>query len=334
MRCIRVRREAGAVRLELDHYEPPSPGPGQIQVRWRASSLNYHDYAVITGGLPTVDGRIPMSDGAGEIVAVGPGAGHQWAVGDRVMSVFFPNWIDGRPDIDGTMSMSGDSVDGCACEVSTLEASAVTRMPAGYSFAEAATLPCAALTAWRAIVEVCRVRAGDRVLVQGSGGMSMFALQFAKAAGATVYATSSSHTKLARLRELGADQVINYREDRQWGASAYALAGNGVEHVVDSGGGNTIAQSMAACGVGATAVLVGVLGGFEASIAIQRAIAKQLRFQAVAVGSRQMQLDMLRAIEANGIRPVLDRHFPLAELAEAFAYQASNRHFGKIVVEI
>ncbi|MFM1981619.1 MAG: hypothetical protein RJB22_338, partial [Pseudomonadota bacterium] len=304
------------------------------QVRIRASSLNYHDFAVVTGMLPCADGRIPMSDGAGEVIAVGPGV-TEYQVGDAVVSTFFPDWLDGTPPSTAFTRVPGDGLDGYAREIVTAPTTWFTRSPKGYSHAEAATLTCAGLTAWRALVVDGQIKAGAKVLVQGTGGVSVFALQFAKAMGATVIATSSSDAKLARMQALGADHLINYKTTPDWGAKVLELTGGrGVDHVVEVGGSGTLDQSMIAAKNGGHVALIGVLSGFGGPVATAMLMAKQLRVIGLTVGSRQQQLDMIEAIEANDIKPVLDQSFPLAQLADAFRHQAANAHFGKIIVDI
>jgi NADPH:quinone reductase-like Zn-dependent oxidoreductase len=333
MRRMVLGRPAGLEALSLQTCEPPEPGPGQVRVRWHASSLNFHDYCVATGLLPTAEYRVPMSDGAGIVDAVGADV-DGWTVGDRVLSLFFPRWHDGPPSLAKVRLMTGDTTDGCATEYSVVDSTSLTAMPAGWSFAEAATLPCAALTSWRALVSVCQIKPGDRVLVEGTGGMALAGLQIAKMAGAEVFATSSSDAKLERLRSLGADHVINYREDPEWGTTVARLSGGGVEHVLDSGGQATLAQSIRAAGVGGNVVIIGVLGGLDVRLDLLPLIGAQIRLQAIAVGKRREQIEMVRAFERSGLRPVLDRSFPLDALADAFRYQASGQHVGKIVVEI
>jgi NADPH:quinone reductase-like Zn-dependent oxidoreductase len=333
MRTATLKRPATLASLQVGDRDEPAVTPGRVKVRWRASSLNYHDYAVVIGALPTTEGRIPLSDGAGEIVEVGEGV-TQWQVGDRVISLFFPLWKDGAATIANSLTMTGDSTDGCATQYSVLNPEALTAMPAHLNYAEAATLPCAALTAWRALVVECAIKPGDRVLVQGSGGMSLFALQFARLAGAEVFATSSSPEKLERMRTLGAHHVVNYRDDAQWGETVRRLSGGGVDHVVDVGGHSTLAQSLKAVRVGGNIVMVGVLGGLEAPLHLGHLIAKQPRLQPIAVGSKTMQIEMCRSIALAGLRPVLDRSFPLSQLADAFRHQESGRHFGKIGINL
>lgn len=313
---------------------PTDPGPGEITVDLKASSLNYHDYAVVTGMIPSQQGRIPMSDGAGIVTAVGDGV-TEYAVGDAVVSTFFPDWHGGGPPPAGFTRVPGDGVDGYAREAVTAPATWFTRVPKGYGHAEAATLTCAGLTAWRALFVDDAIKPGDTVLVQGSGGVSIFALQFAKAAGASVIATSSSGEKLERLRDLGADHLINYREVQAWGAKVLELTGGrGVDCVVEIGGAGTLDQSMVATRIGGHIALIGVLTGFAGPVQTGLLMARNLRVQGLTVGSRQHQLDMIAGIESNGIRPKISDTFPLERLADAFRHQESGGHFGKIAVEI
>lgn len=317
-----------------DVPDAPAPGPGEITVALKASSLNYHDYAVVTGMIPSDQGRIPMSDGAGEVVAVGDGV-TDFAVGQNVVSLFFPEWPDGAPPATAFRRVPGDGIDGYARQSVTVPASWFTRAPSGYSHAEAATLTCAGLTAWRALFVDNAIKPGDTVLVQGTGGVSIFALQFAKAAGAQVIATSSSAEKLERLRDMGADDLINYKEEQAWGARALALTGGaGVDCVVEIGGAGTLDQSMMATRVGGHIALIGVLAGFAGPVQTALLMAKNLRVQGLTVGSRAHQLAMIAGIEANEIKPVISNTFPLERLADAFRHQVSGAHFGKIAVEI
>lgn len=335
MKAIQTRHPASLDTLaHVNIPDAPEPGPGEIKVRVRASSLNYHDYAVVTGMIPSAEGRIPMSDGAGEVVAVGEGVG-DYAVGDVVVSTFFPHWIDGTPPLTAFRQVPGDGIDGYAREFVTAPTTWFTHVPKGYSHAEAATLTCAGLTAWRALVVDGQIKAGSTVLVQGSGGVSIFALQFAKAMGATVVATSSSDAKLERLKALGADHLINYKEVPTWGPAVLALTGGvGVDHVVEIGGAGTLDQSMMASRIGGHVALIGVLAGFQGPVMTALLMSRQIRVQGLTVGSRQQQLDMIAGIDATGIKPVLDKSFPLADLAAAFRHQASGTHFGKIVIDV
>ena len=331
MRAIQVNQPGGLDNLALVELDQPSPQAGEVLVKWHASSLNYHDLLVALGAIKAENKRIPMSDGAGEVIALGEGVS-SWAVGDNVMSLFFRDWHAGDPTPENTAANPGDSCDGCAAEYAVVPANSLTAMPKNYSYTEAATLPCAALTAWRGLMEG-GLKAGDRVLVEGTGGMSIFALQFAKAAGATVYATTSSNDKADRLKALGADHVINYKEDPKWGKTVAKMSGGGVEHVLDIGGDSTLDQSIAAAKMGGHIALIGILGGLSASIMLPTMFFKHLKMTGLAVGSKEMQEEMIRAIDANQIKPVIDKSFALDQLADAFAYQQSNQHFGKIVIE-
>ncbi|WP_374309493.1 NAD(P)-dependent alcohol dehydrogenase [Methylocella sp.] len=333
-RAIVVQPGGGFDRVKVEERETPPPRAGEITVRLRANSLNYHDYAVVSGMWGPAVPRIPMADGAGEVVAVGEGV-EELAVGDHVVSLFFPTWADGAPEVVGFATVPGDGVDGYAREEVTAPAAAFTRAPKGWTHAEAATLPTAALTAWRALFSDDHVKPGDVVLTQGTGGVSIFALQFAKAAGATVIATSSSDEKLERLKALGADHLVNYRATPNWGEAALKLTGGrGVDHVVEVGGPATLEQSMAAAKVGGHVSVIGILTGVAGPIPLVPALVRQLRLQGVLVGSRRHQLDMVKAIDANGLKPVIDSHFPLEEIVAAFRHQESNRHFGKICLDI
>ncbi len=333
--AVRVGSPAGLDTLELATLaDPGQPGPGEIRVRLQASSLNYHDFAVVMGMIPAEAGRIPMSDGAGVVEAIGAGV-TQFTVGQLVTSVFFPDWNDGAAPTSAFTRVPGDGIDGYAREVVVTPQHWFTPVPAGYTAAEAATLTCAGLTAWRALFVDGAVKPGSTVLVQGSGGVSVFALQFAKAAGARVIATSSSDAKLDKLKALGADLLINYKQTPEWGAKALELTGGvGVDTVVEIGGSGTLDQSMVATRVGGHVALIGVLAGFAGPVQTALLMAKNLRVQGLTVGSRAQQLDMIAGINANGIKPVISDHFPLSKLGDAFKHQAANAHFGKIVVDI
>lgn len=333
-RLVRLQAPGGLDGLRLDETVSRLPDPGEIMVRLRAASLNFHDYLVVLGKLPAADGRIPLSDAAGEVVALGPGV-DAFRVGDPVVSLFLPEWRDGKATRALKQVLPGDRVDGYARETVTAPAHYFTRAPVGWSFAEAATLPCAALTAWRALFAEAELSPGETVLVQGTGGVSIFALQFAKAAGAQVIATSSSDSKLARLRALGADQTLNYREDANWGETSRRLAGAGVDVVVEVGGAGTMAQSIEACGENGRVAVIGVLADGEAAVPMAKVMAKQLKLLGVTVGNRAQQLEMIAWLEQLDLRPVIDvRRFDLVSLADAFRHQAAGGHFGKIVVDL
>ncbi len=340
MTQIRLSQPASLDQLKIFPCEPRRPGPGEVLVRVYASSLNYHDYKVVTGGIPATEGRVPMSDGAGEVIEIGaavdsPAMQAPLLVGDRVMSLFFPKWQDGAPTRGGRVGVPGDHIDGYAARYVTVPAYALTKQPRNHSHAQAATLPCAALTAWRALMVEGLLQAGQVVVVQGTGGVSLFALQFAKAAGATVIATSSSDEKLERLRQLGADHLINYRSQPKWARTVTDVTdGEGADHVVEVGGAQTLVQSIHACRVGGHISMIGVLTGVQGPVSTATLMSKNIRLQGITVGSCRHQLDMLRAIEANGIEPIIDSHYPLDKIADAFRHQESGRHFGKIVLDI
>lgn len=305
-----------------------------MRVRVHASSLNFHDYAVAAGFIPTADGRIPMADGAGVVEAVGSGV-TEFAIGDHVVSCFFPTWIDGPATIGNFSTTPGDGVDGYAREYAVLPATWFTKSPAHYSHIEAATITTAGLTAWRALVVDGGLKAGDTVLVLGTGGVSIFALQLARSMGAVVIATSSSDSKLERLKTLGAAHTINYKTTPEWGDRVLELTGGrGVDIVVEVGGAGTLPQSIRATRVGGHIAMIGVLTGRAGEVPTALLMAKQQRLQGLIVGSRRHQIEFIRALETTGIRPVIDKTFPLEQLADAFRYEASGGHFGKICLGI
>ncbi|RMU26544.1 Oxidoreductase zinc-binding protein [Pseudomonas avellanae] len=331
---IYVQAGGGYDQVSVGESEVLAPQSGEITVRLHANSLNYHDFAVVTGMWAPTEKRIPMADGAGVVTAVGEGVS-EFKVGDSVVSTFFPEWISGEPLVEGFVTVPGDGVDGYAREQVTARATSFTHAPLGYSHAEASTLTTAGLTAWRALMVDDSLKAGDTVLVQGTGGVSIFALQFAKMVGATVIATSSSDEKLERLQAMGADHLINYRKDSNWGETARKLTGGrGVDHIIDVGGPSTLQHSMNAARVAGHISVIGILSGVAGQLEFVPALVKQLRMQGVLVGSRTQQQDMIRAIDANGMRPVMDRSFPMTDIVEAFKYQETNQHFGKICLDI
>ncbi|QXH35215.1 zinc-dependent alcohol dehydrogenase family protein [Pseudomonas muyukensis] len=329
-KAIYIQPGGGYDKVQVGTSEAAAPKAGEITVRLHASSLNYHDFAVVSGMWGPSERRIPMADGAGEVIAVGAGVS-EFQVGDAVVSTFFPDWLDGQAQVEGFASVPGDGIDGYAREQVTARATSFTHAPRGYSHAESATLTTAGLTAWRALMSDDHLKPGDSVLVQGTGGVSIFALQFAKLAGATVIATSSSDAKLERLKALGADHLINYQSTPAWGEKVRELtAGRGVDHVIEVGGPATLEQSMIAARIGGHVSLIGILTGVAGQLPLVQALVRQIRLQGVLVGSRAQQQAMVRAIDANGLRPVVDKHFELEQIVEAFRYQESNRHFGKI----
>lgn len=315
--------------LVLVERERPEPGPGQLLIRVRACSLNYRDQAIVKGqyiGGPISSDIIPLSDGAGEVEAVGAGVTHH-KVGDRVAGLFFQNWQDGpaRPNVGA--ALGAPPANGMLADYVVLPDSGVVPMAKSLSFEEAATLPCAGVTAWNALKDV---KPGAWVVLLGTGGVSLLALQIAKAAGAKVLITSSSDEKLARARALGADETINYRATPDWGAEAFHLTG-GADHVVEVGGQGTLAQSMQAVGFNGEIAFIGVLSP-EGNASAGALMFKAARLRGIFVGSCAMARDLNAAIDAAAIKPVIDRTFTFDDAKAAFAYQASAGLFGKVVI--
>jgi NADPH:quinone reductase-like Zn-dependent oxidoreductase len=335
MKVMRLNKPGGLDQLKLAGMDGPgTPGAGEILVRLHANSLNFHDYLVATGKIKTEDGRIPLSDGAGVVEAIGEGV-TEFAKGDHAVSCFFPKWQDGGPTTSGFSTTPGDGIDGYAREMVVRPANWFTRAPKNYNHLQAATLTTAGLTAWRALVPDGNLKAGDWVLTLGTGGVSIFALQFAKAMGAMVISTSKSDEKLERLRALGADEVINYKQYENWGDEVRKLTGGrGVDHVIEVGGPGTLPQSITACRIGGRIALIGVLTGFAGVVPTVVLMDRQQKLQGMTVGSRQQQIDMTRAIEATKFNPVIDRVYPLGELVPAFRHQENGTHVGKICIEI
>ena len=334
MRLVRLSAPAGLENLKLVEEDPPKPRPGEVLVRIRASSLNFHDDMVVLGKIPTTDGRVPLTDGAGEVIAVGDGVDDLKAA-DLVVSTFWPHWLSGEMTPTTKREIPGDTVDGYASEYVCKPAHFFTKAPPGYTPVQAATLTCAGVTAWRSLVTLGHVKPGDTVLILGTGGVSLFALQFAKAAGARVIATSSSDEKLEKVKRLGADDVINYQAVPQWGRKAKALTdGRGVDHVMEVGGPATLMQSIAACRTGGHIAIIGILTGFAAEVPIPALFANQIRISGISVGNRADHEDMIRAITVNRLQPLIDRSFPLQEIVAAFRYYESQKHFGKVCLEL
>lgn len=334
MQAIQVRAPGGYDHIgAIEMEDPGAPGAGEIRVRLHASSLNFHDYSVAMGRMGDVPARIPMADGAGVIEAIGAGVS-EFKVGDHVVSCFYPDWQDGAPNVVGFVRVPGDGLDGYARETVVTPATWFTHAPGGWSHAEAATITTAGVTAWRALVVDGRIKAGDVVLVMGTGGVSIYALQMARAMGATVVATSSSDEKLERARALGADHVINYKAEPEWGAKVMALTGgHGADIVVEVGGAGTLPQSIGAVAMGGHISMIGVLTGVVGPVPTVGLLGKQAAVKGIIVGSRAHQRDMVKGMEATGIRPVIDKSFPLERIGDAFRHEESGAHFGKIVLE-
>ena len=320
----------GIDNLAMVERPEPKPGPREVLVRIRACSLNYRELLILRGHYNPKQRfpLVPLSDGAGEVAEVGDGV-TRVKRGDRVAAIFMQRWISGAVTEEAARSTLGGDIDGVAAEYVVLHEDGLVHVPAHLSFEEAATLPCAAVTAWNALFESGRTQFGDTVLVMGSGGVSLFALQFAKLAGARLIATSSSDAKLERLKQLGASEGINYRSVPEWGER---VAGR-VDHVVEVGGAGTLAQSLRAVRRGGRVSLIGVLTGYGETNPVL-ILMKCISVQGIYVGSRAMFETMNRAVAANQLRPIVDRVFPLEQMREALQYLESGAHFGKIVIRL
>lgn len=333
MRVFQLQDDWGIANLRRAERPRPQPGPGQILLRMLASSLNFRDlvvpergYGQHTGTLPL----IPVSDGVGEVVELGEGVSRV-AVGDRVCPLFFQDWIAGEPDMARMTRSLGGPLDGTMAEFMCLSEQGVVKVPAYLSDIEAATLPCAALTAWSAVVAHGAVKPGEHVLVQGSGGVALFALAFAKLAGAHVTVISSSDEKIARLRALGADATVNYRTTPEWAKPARAFTGGrGFDHIVELGGEKTLPQSLRCIRPGGTLSMIGVLSGSALSTPLGLIITRQVRLQGITVGHRDAFEAMLAAMAQHRLPVVVDRVFAFEELHESLAYLKSGAQFGKI----
>ncbi|MEQ9520425.1 MAG: NAD(P)-dependent alcohol dehydrogenase [Parvibaculum sp.] len=335
MHAMRLEGAFGLDNLKPVTLEKPTPGPGQVLVKLKSASINYRDLAIVSGyggnyPLPLV----PLSDGAGEIEAVGPGV-TRVKKGDRVAPLFFQGWQAGEPTQHALATSLGGPLDGCAEEYVCLSAEGVSKIPASLGFAEAACLPCAGLTAWRALVSEGEIKSGDSVLVQGTGGVSIFALQFAKAAGAEVIVTSSSDAKLERAKALGADHLINYKTTPDWASEARKLTGGrGVDHIVEVGGAETLQQSIAAARLGGRIAVIGLLSGLMKDVNVAAIFSQNLTIKGITVGNREQFDEMVRAIDRNQIKPIVDAHYGLDDLTGALTHMQGASHFGKIVIDI
>lgn len=331
MRAFEVQ-EFGIDNLAMVERETPRPDQGEVLVRLAAASLNYRDYLVVSGLYNPKLKRpmVPLSDGSGLVEEIGPGVS-RFQKGDRVVACFMQKWIDGPITREKGASALGGGIDGVLREFAVFSEAGLVRPPESLDDSEAATLPCAGVTAWHALFEESPIAPGNSILIQGTGGVSIFALQFAQTTGARTIVTSSSDEKLERARKLGADETINYRKIPNWEEAVRKLTnGEGVDHVIEVGGSGTMPRSLRAVRTAGTITVVGVLSGADATISPTPILMNSLRLQGIYVGSRAMFERMNRAIELHRLRPVIDRVFDWTEIKEALRYLESQRHFGKI----
>ena len=332
-----VAGSSGIDGLRRCERPDPKAGAGQILVRLRAASLNFRDLMIARGqyfGGPVQQNTVPLSDGAGEVVAIGAGV-TRFRVGDRVAGTFFRDWIAGAPLPGVRVSLGAPPVDGVLAEYAVFGEQDAVSVPAQLSFEAASTLPCAGVTAWHALMVIGHVQPGHTVLILGTGGVSVFALQFARLAGARVLATSSSDDKLARARKLGAAAGVNYRATPEWDKEVLRLTdGRGVDLIVEVGGGGTLGRSIHAIGIGGKIALIGVLTGHSSDANPLGLMTKYASLHGVFVGSRSMFEQMNAAIGANALEPVIDRVFAFEEAAEAYRHLERGAHFGKVVIRI
>ncbi len=336
MRLYRISAKNGIDDLTITQEDEPTPKSREILVRVRACSLNYRDLMVVRGSYPAVKdgGLVPLSDGAGEVVALGDGV-TRFKVGDRVAGGFFDRWQGGQLTSALERTARGGFLDGMLADYVALSEEGAVRVPDHLSFEEAATLPCAALTAWHAVMMFGAMRPGETLLTQGTGGVSIFAIQFARAAGARVIATSSSDGKLERVRALGAEETVNYRTAPDWEREAKRLTGKiGVDLVVEVGGPGTFARSMEAARTGGRIAVIGLLSGPGETIDPLTILRRRLKVEGILVGSTEMFEAMNRAIAMHAIRPVIDRVFPFEDAAAAYRHMEAAGHFGKIVISL
>lgn len=335
MRVFQIEGDWGIKNLKISTRPDPKPGPGQVLLRMRASSINYRDPIVPERGYGSQSGDlplIPVSDGVGDVIEVGAGV-TRVKVGDRACPAYFQTWISGEPNTNRLTQSLGGPLDGTMAELMCLSEEGVVKIPEYLTDLEASTLPCAALTAWSALVECGRIRPGEQLLIQGSGGVALFALQFAKMLGVHVTMISSSDAKIERIRAMGADATINYSQTPEWGKAARLLTdGRGFDHILEVGGEKTLPQSLRCIRPGGTLSMIGILSGAAMSTSLGLIITRQVRLQGITVGHRDGLEAMLRAMSQHQIRPVIDKVFNFEELKESFDYIKTGQQFGKICI--
>jgi NADPH:quinone reductase-like Zn-dependent oxidoreductase len=331
---MEIRTDWSPDNIQLAERPDPVPGPGEVLLKMQAASLNYRDYVMCQGGYGRRSGKLPLvpvSDGAGQVIAVGEGVSRV-EVGDLVCPIFGQTWLSGPIRKEHWAGLLGGPRDGVMQEFMVLPEDGLVKAPRNFSPVQAATLPCAAVTAWNAVVHQGRVKAGDVVLVQGTGGVSLFALLFAKMHGAKIVATSSSDEKLARVKALGADHVVNYRQIPDWHETAREITGGlGVDLVVEVGGAGTLEKSIRAVRSSGTVALIGVLSGTAGRLNLGPVVTQNIRLQGITVGSRTLFEDMVKALEFHQIEPPVDDNlFAFESVGQAIKSLPEGRHFGKV----
>ena len=336
MKAYQIRDEWSLEHIELVEIPKPSPGPGEVLVEMKASSLNYRDMVVANRGYGSKTGNlplIPVSDGVGIVRELGDGVSRV-AIGDRICPLFMQGWISGPPNRERLSTTLGGPIDGVMAEFRCFPQDSVSKVPEELTDLEASTLPCAALTAWSALIEKGKLQPGESVLIQGTGGVSLFALQFAKICGARCILISGSNEKMKRAQELGADEVLNYQDLPEWGKRVRDFSGGeGVDHIVEVGGPETLPQSLRAIRPGGTISMIGVLSGSEMKAQLGLIVTRQIRLQGITVGHRDGFEAMASAINASGMKPIVDQVYPFTSLPEAMHSLSEAKHFGKICLE-
>ena len=335
MRVFQVENDWAMENVRVGTRPDPQPEAGQVRLKMKASAVNYRDLLVPQRGYGSRMKALPLimlSDGVGIVESTGDGVTHL-NIGDRVCPLFFQSWVNGAPNKKRLSLSLGSEIDGTMAEFMVLSENGVAPAPVHLDDMEAASLPTAAVTAWRALITEGGIASGDKVLVQGTGGVSLFALQFAKMLDAVVIVISSSDDKLARVREMGANETINYRKVPEWGKRAREIAGEGIDHIVEVGGQGTLPQSLRAIRAGGTISLIGVLSGGTMDLPLGPVVTRHVRFQGITVGNRDDFIKMAAAMTQRKLKPVIDRVFAFEDLRIALDYLSSGKHFGKICIK-